>query len=153
MCVCVRSVMSSFLTPHGLKPPRLLCPWDFPGKITTVDSPFLLQGIVPTQGSNPCLLHWQALGRGVFAAKPSGKLCSHPAQTKTVERAEDLQGPGLCRGPRCVHHVLRNLPQLACWVSSLEISRDLFEDGLFSSPPQEPLVVTTQTFTASLAES
>ena len=57
--------------------------------------------------------------------------------------AEDLQGAGLYRCPRCVHHTLRNLPQLSCWVSSLEISRDLFEDGLFSSPPQEPLVVMT----------
>ena len=38
----------------------LLCPWDSPGKNTRVDSHFLLQGIFPTQGSNPCLLHWQA---------------------------------------------------------------------------------------------
>ena len=37
----------------------LLCPWDFPGKNTGVGCHFLLQGIFPTQGSNPCLLHWQ----------------------------------------------------------------------------------------------
>ena len=40
--------------------PWLLCPWDFPGKNTGVGSHFLLQGIFPTQGLNPCLLHWQA---------------------------------------------------------------------------------------------
>ena len=35
----------------------LLCPWDFPGKYTRVGYSFLLQGIFPTQVSNPCLLH------------------------------------------------------------------------------------------------
>ena len=48
------------LPPHGLQPTRLLCPWDFPGKNTGVGSPFLLQGIFMTQGSNLGLLHWQA---------------------------------------------------------------------------------------------
>ena len=33
------------------------CPWDFPGKSTGVGCHFLLQGIFPTQGSNPGLLH------------------------------------------------------------------------------------------------
>ena len=56
------SVMSDSLQPHGLKPTRLLCPWDFPGKNIGVGCHFLLQGIFPTQGSNPHplhLLHWQ----------------------------------------------------------------------------------------------
>ena len=39
---------------------RLLCPWDFLGKNTGADWDFLLQGIFTTQGSNLCLLHWQA---------------------------------------------------------------------------------------------
>ena len=39
---------------------RLLCQWNFPGKNTGVGCHFLLQGIFPTQGSNPHLLHWQA---------------------------------------------------------------------------------------------
>ena len=38
---------------------RLPCPWDFPGKNTGVGCHFLLQGIFPTQGWNPHLLHWQ----------------------------------------------------------------------------------------------
>ena len=39
------------------KPTRLLCPWDSPGKNPGVSCQFLLQGIFPTQGSIPGLLH------------------------------------------------------------------------------------------------
>ena len=39
---------------------QALYPWRFPGKTTGVGCHFLLQGIFQTQGSNPCLLHWQA---------------------------------------------------------------------------------------------
>ena len=49
--------------PMDCKPTRLLCPWDFPGRNTGVGCHALLQGIFPTQGSNPhllCLLLWQA---------------------------------------------------------------------------------------------
>ena len=42
-----------------LQTPRLLCPWNSPSKIIEVGCHFLLQGIFLTQGSNPCLLHWQ----------------------------------------------------------------------------------------------
>ena len=62
-CVHACSVIQSdSLQPYRLQPARLLCPWDFPGKNTGVSCHFLLQGIFPTQGSNPCflsLLHWQ----------------------------------------------------------------------------------------------
>ena len=50
------SLMSDSLWPHGLWPARLLCPWDPPGKNTEVGFHFWLQGIFPTQGSNPRLL-------------------------------------------------------------------------------------------------
>ena len=46
-------VMSDSLGPHGLYPTRPLCPWDFPGKNTGVGKHSLLQGIFPSQGSNP----------------------------------------------------------------------------------------------------
>ena len=49
------SVVSDYLWHHGLWPTRLFCPWDFLGKNTEVDCYFLLQGIFPTQGSNPHL--------------------------------------------------------------------------------------------------
>ena len=41
---------------YELRPARLLCLWDFPGKNPGVGCHFLLQGIFPTQGSNPRLL-------------------------------------------------------------------------------------------------
>jgi len=55
-------VMSnSFVTPRTVAP-RLISPWDFPGKNTGVGFHFLLQGIFLTQGSNPSLF----LDRGIF---------------------------------------------------------------------------------------
>ena len=56
-----------------LQPARLLCPWNFQGKITAMGCHFLLQGILPTQGLNPCLLsflNWQA---DSLSLAPSGK--------------------------------------------------------------------------------
>ena len=51
------SVMSNFLLPYKQWPTRLLCPWNSPGKNTGAGSHFLLQRIIPTQGSNSCLPH------------------------------------------------------------------------------------------------
>ena len=44
--------MSSSLRPHGI-----YSPWNFPGQNTGVGILSLLQGIFPTQGLNPGLLH------------------------------------------------------------------------------------------------
>ena len=49
--------MSDSLRPHGLQPATLFSPWNSPGKNAGVYSQPLLQGISPTQGSNPGLLH------------------------------------------------------------------------------------------------
>ena len=46
------SVMSNVLRPHGL-----YSPWNSSGQTTGVGSHSLLQGIFPTQGSNPGLPH------------------------------------------------------------------------------------------------
>ena len=42
---------------RGLQPTKLLHPWDSPGKNTGVGCHFLVQGIFPTQRSNPGLPH------------------------------------------------------------------------------------------------
>ena len=55
LCVC--SVMSDSLGPHGLWPSRLLYPWDSLGKNTGVGCHALLQRIFTTQGSNLGLLY------------------------------------------------------------------------------------------------
>ena len=59
MCCAVLScsVMSDSLRPPGLDSARLLCPWNSPGNNTGVGYHALLQGIFPTQGSNPGLPH------------------------------------------------------------------------------------------------
>ena len=53
----VASVASNSLPPCGLQPAKLLCPWDSPGKNTGAVCHVLLQGIFPTQGSDPSLPH------------------------------------------------------------------------------------------------
>ena len=46
--------MSNSLGPHGL-----YSPWNSPDQDTGVGSLYLLQGIFPTQGLNPGLLHYR----------------------------------------------------------------------------------------------
>ena len=53
----IHSVMHDSLQIHVLYPARFLCPWNSPGKKTVVGIHSLLQGIFPTQGLNPGLLH------------------------------------------------------------------------------------------------
>ena len=50
------SVVSDSLWPHGL-----YSPWNSPDQNTGVGSLSLLQGIFPTQGSNPGLLHYRQI--------------------------------------------------------------------------------------------
>ena len=73
VCVSVLShlVKSDSLLPQGLQPARLLCPWDSPGKNTAVGCYFLLQGILPTQGSNPGLPHGRRMDS--LPSEPPGK--------------------------------------------------------------------------------
>ena len=78
-CVCAKSLQLCLtLWPYGLWPARLLCPWGSPGKNTGVGCHPLLQGIFPTQGSNPCflcLLHWQTGSLPLVpAGQPQGSL-------------------------------------------------------------------------------
>ena len=65
--------MSDSLQPYGQEPPRLLSPWDFPGKITKVGCQVPLQGIFLPQESNQHLLnllHWKV---GSLPLAPPGK--------------------------------------------------------------------------------
>ena len=50
-----------------------LCPWDFPGENTGVGYRFPLQGIFPTQGSNPQLLHLLLRQADSLPLAPPGK--------------------------------------------------------------------------------
>ena len=66
------SVMSDSLWPRGLYSPR-----NSPGQDTGVDSLSLLQGIFPTQGLNPGLLHF----RQTQPSEPPGKPWKNHAVT------------------------------------------------------------------------
>ena len=73
MCHAKSLQLCPTLWPHRLKPSRLLCPRDSPGKNTGVACHALLQRIFPTKGSNPhllCLPPWQA---GCLPLAPPGK--------------------------------------------------------------------------------
>ena len=56
---------------------RLLCLWDSPGKNTGVGCYFLLQGIFPTQGWNPHLLHLLHWQEGSLPLAPPGSDDEH----------------------------------------------------------------------------
>ena len=55
-CRCLVSCVRHFVTPR-IVACQVLCPWNFPGKNTGVGSHSLLQGIFPTKGLKPGLLH------------------------------------------------------------------------------------------------
>ena len=60
-CVCVLSCFSHVRLFTTLWSTRLLCPWNSPGNNSGVSCHAILQGIFPTQGSNPCLFMFPAL--------------------------------------------------------------------------------------------
>ena len=66
--------MSSSLRLCGLQPARLHCPRHCPGKNTGVGCHTVLQGVFPTQLSNPCLLCLLCLQAGFWPLAPPGKL-------------------------------------------------------------------------------
>ena len=67
------SVMSNSLQPYGL-----YSPWGSPGQTTSAGSLSLLQGIFPTQGSNPGLLHCrQILHRVSHQGSPEASETAH----------------------------------------------------------------------------
>ena len=76
------SAVSDSLRPHGLQLTGLLCPWDFPGKSTGVGCHFLLQGIFPTQGSNPGLLHCRQI---LYHLSHQGNPSVHSRWQRTLE--------------------------------------------------------------------
>ena len=107
-----RSVMSSSLGPDGLQPTRLLGPWDFPGMNTRMGCHFLLQGIFPTQGSNPGLPHCrQTLYRPSYQG--SQLIKNLPAMQETLVRFLGQEDP-LEKG-QATHSSILGLPWQLSW--------------------------------------
>ena len=88
-------------------PPVFLCPWDFPGKNTGVGWHALLQGVFPTQGLNPLLLHLQ-VGTLPLAlpGKPQLQFSLVTQSCPTLCDPMNLSTPGLP-----VHHQLPEFTQ------------------------------------------
>ena len=85
--------------------PWIYSPWNSPGQNTGMGSHCLLQGIFPTQGSNPGLLHcrwilYQLSHRGPVQFSSVAQSCL------TLCNLMDCSPPGLP-----VHHQLLELPQ------------------------------------------
>ena len=89
----VASVVSSSLRPHGLELTRLLRPWDSPGTNTGVGCHFLLQGLFPTQGSNPNLLSPALAGRFFTTCATWEVLGTGTKCRVTLGRSDDLPEP------------------------------------------------------------
>ena len=87
VCVCAFSVAKScpaLCDPVDCSMPRSSVHGIFPGKNFGVGCHFLLQGIFPTQGSNPgllCLLHWQADSLPLSHLRRPPAQGSHPQMT------------------------------------------------------------------------
>jgi len=102
---------------------RLLRPWDFLGKSTGVGCHFLLQGIFPTQGSNPglphCrqmlyrLCHQDGLKLNIQKIKimASGPINSWQIDGETMETVRDfiLGGSRITTDSDCIHEIKRCL--------------------------------------------
>ena len=143
---CVPSDFSHVdsLRPRGLLPTRLLSPWDSPGKNTGVGCCALLQGIFPTQRSNPSpvfLLHWQASSLLLFFLDSSfGK-----ESTSTAGDPGSIPGSGRYAGEgigyllqyswaSLVAQLVQNLPALReTWVHPLDWE-DPLENGMAAHP-------------------
>ena len=109
--VCSVTVISDSLGHHGLEPARLFCPWYFPGKNTGMGCHALLQGIFPTQGSNPrllCLLQWQV---DSLPLSHPGSPCDRWQQAKNGQRNFQRKAVNQHREPR-VMCVDSSLPAL-----------------------------------------
>ena len=70
MCVLVAQSYPTLCNPMDCSPPDSSVHGISPGKNAGVGFHFLLQGILPTQGSNHGLLYWQA---DSLPSEPSGK--------------------------------------------------------------------------------
>ena len=92
--VCwITSVVSHSLRPHETVAARLLSLWDSPGKNTGVGCQVLLQGILPTQGSNVPLLdpvHWQSGSLQLSPPRKSGKISKWALSVQGLNSCQSL---------------------------------------------------------------
>ena len=147
--VLSHSVMYNSLRPHELYvATRLICPWDSPGKSTTVGCHAFLQGIIPTQRLNPglphcrqivnCLSHqgspWYQLG----VPKYNSILTLYEELASDTTRLTGLgRFPGEENGYPLRYSCLENSVDRGAWLATvhgIEKSRTWLNDWRFHFP-------------------
>ena len=95
-CCLVAKSCLTLLRPRGLYLSWFCCPWDFPGKNAGVGCHFLLQWIVLTQGSNPCLPCWQvdSLPLSYQGSPHSNKYFYSNVHSSTVHNSRKVETTG-----------------------------------------------------------
>ena len=144
--LCVLSHLQSCLTlrPYELQPARLLCPWDSPGKNTGLGSHSLPQGIFPTHGLNPDLLHYlvSQLVKNLPAVREAW--IQSLGWDDPLEKGFPLQYSGLENSmDYIVHGVAKSRTQLSIFHFHFLI--ELKADSLLSEPPGKPRKKQTYT--------
>ena len=94
ICAGVRAKSLQLCPTRDHSPPDS---WDSSGKNTRVGCHFLLQGIFPTQESNPCLLcllRWQV---GSLLLLPHGRPVPGVAKFKQLQAYQNVEQEAWCR--------------------------------------------------------
>ena len=102
------SVVSDSLRPHGL-----YSPWNSPGQNTEVGSLSLLQGIFPTQGSNPGLLHCRWILYQL----------SHKGSPRILEWVAKTQPKTMC--------ILQSIVHIQCMLSKYLLNLEEVEETAY----------------------
>ena len=110
-CCLVAKSYLTILQPLELQLASLLCPSDFPGKNTGVGCHFFLLGIFPTQGQNPCLLHWLV---GSLPLSHQGSPAKIISRYSITAKEIDEDFPGETGGPPA-HRCGRKTPIFCLW--------------------------------------
>ena len=105
------SVLTDSLQPHGLKPVKLLCPWDFPGKNIGVGCHFLLRWQTKTRKRSKVKTDWEWwwLHRGLVKMK-NGK-----GRKMRAEGRKNFRGGDPVKGKTPSKHWFKGRSGLACW--------------------------------------
>ena len=112
-----------------MQPTRLLHPWDCPGKNTGVGCPFLLQGIFPTQGSYPGLLHCRQTPYHLSHNLPpfSLLLASSPAM-QPVLILDDCHSLPVSHSDFNLHFLFLYTSQMFPWRRQSDLSKQCFPE-------------------------
>ena len=103
--LCLVAQSCPTLQPRGSQPARLCCPWDSPDKNAGVGCHALRQGLFPTQGSKPSLLHCRQV---LYHLRYQGSPLKATAQIKNTAAVWNKNKPPVkddSTQPRMMYHV------------------------------------------------